>query len=132
MQLESDEYKAASVPEEIEKIIKACIDVSEWLYEDGFDAHADVFEEKLASLKGLMNDIQERVFEHKERPEVLKEMKSMINASRGFLENIRQMNITSGIFTEIEINTLERTINETQVNILRHLSRKMNFIYTYF
>ncbi|XP_033207076.1 hypoxia up-regulated protein 1 isoform X2 [Belonocnema kinseyi] len=112
--LDSKEYKKASTPEEAEKILKASIEVSEWLYEDGFEAPAEVFEEKLASLKALTNDLYERVFEHKERPEVLKGMKSMLNGSRTFLGNMRNLNTSSEIFTSVEIETLEKTIKETE------------------
>lgn len=115
--LETEEYKAATTPEDSEKIIKAASEISEWLYEDGFDATADVYEEKLASLKALTNDLYERVFEHRERPEVIKGMKSMLNGSRVFLHNMRNLNKSSEIFTEIEIETLDKVINETQVNI---------------
>ncbi|XP_051164816.1 hypoxia up-regulated protein 1 isoform X3 [Leptopilina boulardi] len=112
--LETEEYKAATTPEDSEKIIKAASEISEWLYEDGFDATADVYEEKLASLKALTNDLYERVFEHRERPEVIKGMKSMLNGSRVFLHNMRNLNKSSEIFTEIEIETLDKVINETQ------------------
>lgn len=112
--LESEEYKVATTPEETEKIIKSCSQVSDWLYEDGFDATADVYEEKLATLKALTNELYERVFEHRERPEVIKGMKSMLNGSRVFLHNMRNLNKSSEIFTEVEIETLEKVINETQ------------------
>lgn len=114
--LESEEYKVATTPEETEKIIKSCSQVSDWLYEDGFDATADVYEEKLATLKALTNELYERVFEHRERPEVIKGMKSMLNGSRVFLHNMRNLNKSSEIFTEVEIETLEKVINETQVS----------------
>lgn len=112
--LDSEEYKSASTSEEAEQIRKACSEISEWLYEDGFDSTAEVYEEKLASLKKLTNDVYERVSEQKERPEVFKAMKSMLNGSRVFLHNMRNLNMSSEIFTQVEIETLEKTINETQ------------------
>ncbi|XP_024943905.1 hypoxia up-regulated protein 1 isoform X2 [Cephus cinctus] len=109
-----DEYIAATTPEESEKILKACSEISEWLYEDGFELTADVYEEKLAELRKLTNDLFERVFEHRERPEALKGMTSMINGSTTFLKNMRNLTIASEIFTPVEMETLERVINETQ------------------
>lgn len=113
----TDEYKKAAAPEEADKIIEACQKTSDWLYEEGFDATADVYEEKLSELKKLTTDLYERVFEHRERPDVLKGMVSMLNGSSLFLTNIKTLNTSAdSIFTEIEIETLEKTINETKVN----------------
>ncbi|KAK2588316.1 hypothetical protein KPH14_004333 [Odynerus spinipes] len=112
--LESEEYAAAATSEEAEKILKACAEISEWLYEDGFNATAEVYEEKLQSLQKLTNDVYERVYEHKERPEVLKAMISMLNGSTVFLQNMRNLSSTNDIFTPVEIETLEKVINETK------------------
>lgn len=113
--LQSDEYKVAIIPEDAEKIKKTMTEVSDWLYEDGYDASSEVYEEKLTDLKKLTNDLYERVYEHRERPEALKGMVSMLNGSRSFLDNMRNLNVSSEIFTQIEIETLEKTINDTQV-----------------
>ena len=113
--LDSDEYKRAILPEDAEKIKKACNEVSEWLYEEGFEAPAETYEQKLTDLQKLTNDLYERVFEHRERPEALKGMVSMLNGSRTFLNNMRNLNVSAEIFTQIEIETLEKAINETQV-----------------
>ncbi|XP_058809173.1 hypoxia up-regulated protein 1 isoform X2 [Phymastichus coffea] len=112
--LETEEYQNALVPTDAEKIKKACNEVSEWLYEEGFGASADTYEEKLYELQKLTADVNERVFEHKERPEALKGMLSMINGSRTFLTNMKNLNVSSEIFTQIEIETLEKVINETE------------------
>ncbi|XP_029040545.2 hypoxia up-regulated protein 1 isoform X1 [Osmia bicornis bicornis] len=112
--LQSEEYAAAATPQEIESILKACSEISEWLYEDGFTATAEVYEEKLAELQKLTNDVYERVYEHRERPEVLKGMTSMLNASTTFLNNMKNLSLSSDIFTQVEIETLEKVINETQ------------------
>ncbi|XP_015126610.1 hypoxia up-regulated protein 1 isoform X2 [Diachasma alloeum] len=112
--LQFDEYKSAAASGEIEKINEACSATSDWLYEDGFGKSADVYEEKLNDLKKLTSDLYERVFEHRERPEVLAGMETMLNGSKFFLNNMK--NISGGenkIFTAIEIETLEKTINDT-------------------
>ncbi|XP_012274717.1 hypoxia up-regulated protein 1 isoform X2 [Orussus abietinus] len=112
--LQFDEFIAASKPEEIENILKACAEISEWLYEDGFDATADTYEAKLLELQKLTTSLYERVFEHRERPEALKTMLSKINASKTFITNMRNISTASDFFTPVEFETLEKIINETQ------------------
>lgn len=112
--LESEEYATVATSQEAESILKACSEISEWLYEDGFSVTAEIYEEKLSYLQKLTNDVYERVYEHRERPEALKGMISMLNASTTFLNNMRNLSLSSEIFTQIEIETLEKVINETQ------------------
>lgn len=119
--LESEEYKVAATPEEIENILNACSEISDWLYEDGFTASAEVFEEKLAELQKLTRDLYERVYEYMKRPEVLKDMTSILNASTEVLSNMRNLSQTGDIFTQVEIEMLEKVINETQVNCFTYI-----------
>lgn len=113
--LDSEEYSTAATDKEAEEIRKACAEMSDWLYEDGFAATAEVYEEKLMELQKLTNDVYERVSEHRDRPEVLKGMISLLNGSALFLENMRNLSLTTEIITAVEVETLEKTINETQV-----------------
>ncbi|XP_070160933.1 hypoxia up-regulated protein 1 isoform X1 [Polyergus mexicanus] len=112
--LDSEEYSVAATNKEVEEIREACAEISEWLYEDGFTATAEVYEEKLMKLQKLTNDVYERVSEHRDRPEVLKGMVSLLNGSKTFLENMRNLSSTTEIITPVEVETLERAINETQ------------------
>ncbi|XP_012231741.2 hypoxia up-regulated protein 1 isoform X2 [Linepithema humile] len=112
--LDSEEYSTAATDKEAEEIRKACAETSDWLYEDGFTATAEVYEEKLMELQKLTNDVYERVSEHRDRPEVLKGMVSLLNGSALFLENMRNLSLTTEIITPVEVETLEKTINETQ------------------
>ncbi|KAL0131958.1 hypothetical protein PUN28_000019 [Cardiocondyla obscurior] len=111
---DSEEFSNAATDKEIEDIRKACAEISEWLYEDGFTATAEVYEEKLIELQKLTDDVYERVFEYRDRPEVLNGMTSLLNGSKLFLENMRNLSLTSEVITPIEIETLEKVINETQ------------------
>lgn len=115
--LDSEEYAVATTDKEAEEIRAACAEISEWLYEDGFTATAEVYEEKLTTLQKLTNDVYERVYEHRDRPEVLKGMFSLLNGSRTFLENMRNLSLTTEIITPVEVETLEKAINETQVTV---------------
>ncbi|XP_011349400.1 hypoxia up-regulated protein 1 isoform X2 [Ooceraea biroi] len=112
--LDAEEYAVAATEKEAEEIRKACAEISDWLYEDGSTASAEVYEEKLAELQKLTDDVYERVAEHRDRPEVLKGMVSLLNASNLFLSNIRNLSLTSEVITPVEIETLEKAINETQ------------------
>lgn len=111
-----DEYQAAATEEEIEKIKQMCSEVSDWLYDEGSDADAATYEAKLNELKTLTGPLYRRVKEHMERPEALAALHSMINGSSNFLANARNMTTDSpdGLFTQVELDTLERVINETQ------------------
>ncbi|GAB1866073.1 Hypoxia up-regulated protein 1 [Camponotus japonicus] len=123
--LDSEEYSAAATNEEAEQIREACAEISEWLYEDGFTATAEVYEEKLIKLQKLTNDVYERVSEHRDRPEVLKGMVTLLNNSKTFLENMRNLSSTTEIITPVEVETLEKVINETQdyyEKILKHFA----------
>ncbi|KAG5324154.1 HYOU1 protein, partial [Acromyrmex heyeri] len=111
---DSKEFSDAATDKEIEEIRKACAEISEWLYEDGFTATAEVYEEKLMELQKLTNDVYERVSEYRDRPEVLNGMVSLLKGSRLFLENMRNLSLTSEVITSVEIETLEKAINETQ------------------
>ncbi|XP_011252679.1 hypoxia up-regulated protein 1 isoform X1 [Camponotus floridanus] len=123
--LDSEEYSVAATNEEAEQIREACAEISEWLYEDGFTATAEVYEEKLIKLQKLTNDVYERVSEHRDRPEVLKGMVTLLNNSKTFLENMRNLSSTTEIITPVEVETLEKVINETQdyyETILKHFA----------
>ncbi|KAK9696278.1 Hsp70 protein [Popillia japonica] len=116
--LEEEEYSSACTEEEKTKILAACNEISEWLYEDGIDADANTYESKLSELSTLTRDLHYRVFEHKERPEALSALHSMLNGSKNFLESARNLtksnNPEKDIFTDVEIETLEKIIRETE------------------
>ncbi|XP_032689323.1 hypoxia up-regulated protein 1 isoform X2 [Odontomachus brunneus] len=112
--LDSEEYSVAATEKEIEEIRKACAEVSEWLYEDGFAATAEVYEEKLLELQKLTGDVYERVSEHRDRPEVLKAVFLLLDSSKLFLNSMRNLSVTADVITPVEVETLEKAINETQ------------------
>lgn len=116
--LDEDEYASAVKEEEIEKIRTSCSEISDWLYEDGADADADTYEKKLDDLKVLTKDWFSRVFEHRERPDALAALKQMLNGSTQFLERAKNLtkstNPEKDIFTDVEIETLQNLITETE------------------
>lgn len=116
--LSEDEYTSASTEDEVKKIQEACSEVSDWLYEDGSDAGADTYEKKLESLKTLTLDLFRRVWEHKERPDVLIALDSMLNQSNHFLTIAKNLTKTTNpekdVFTDVEVEALEKVIKETE------------------
>ncbi|XP_063695651.1 hypoxia up-regulated protein 1 [Culicoides brevitarsis] len=117
MKLDTEEYKSCASEEEIKNILDMCAKTSDWIYEDGMDADASMYEEKLEQLKSLANEIYAKHWEHNERPEALNALKSMINGSEGFLATAKNLTIDKnpdrGVFTQVEINNLEKVIKET-------------------
>ncbi|XP_043264289.1 hypoxia up-regulated protein 1 isoform X1 [Colletes gigas] len=112
--LQSEEYTAACTPEEAENILKVCSSISNWLYEDGFTATAEMYEEKLSELQKLTNVVYERVYENRGRLELIEGVTSLLNASNTLLQDVRNWSSSSDIFTPVEIDTLENVINKTQ------------------
>lgn len=114
--LDEDEYASCATPEEIEAVRQACSQVSDWIYEDGENADADTYEKKLAELQEKTNPIYARHWEHRERPEAVDSFTKMIASAKTFLNNAKNMtkesNSDKDIFTQVEIDTLEKAIKE--------------------
>ncbi|KAK3912914.1 Hypoxia up-regulated protein 1 [Frankliniella fusca] len=118
--LEEDDFQSAATTEEIEKIRLGCSEVSDWLYEDGATADAEAYEAKLQDLQKLTKPLYLRVAEHRERPEAIAALRQVLNGSSIFLKDARNVTAAkleaeeSWVFTEIELNTLEKQIKETE------------------
>lgn len=116
--LDEEEYASCATPEEIEEVRKACSAASEWIYEDGENADAETYEKKLQELQDLINPIYARHWEHNERPDALGAFSKMIFGAKEFLKNAKNMTKTTNpekdVFTEVEIETLEKAINEAE------------------
>uniref|UniRef100_A0A182K425 Hypoxia up-regulated protein 1 n=1 Tax=Anopheles christyi TaxID=43041 RepID=A0A182K425_9DIPT len=117
VKMDEKEYASCATGEEIDTIRKRCAEISEWLYEDGSDADAETYENKLEELRGVANEVYARHWEHQERPVALKALKQMINGSEGFLRSARNLtkdtNPEKDVFTAVEIETLEKAIRST-------------------
>lgn len=77
-----------------------------------------VYIEKLRELKKPVKPLEFRVKEMQERPEALAALKSMLNHSEYFLTTAKNLSQTmeDPMFTEVEVTTLEKLINETTVS----------------
>lgn len=117
LKIDMEEFAECGTQEQIEEIKKLCSETSEWLYEDGYDAATDLFEAKLAALKEKTNPIFYKHWEHRERPDAVAGLRGMLNNSREFLKMsknfTKDVNPDKDVFTDVEINLLEKKIDET-------------------
>lgn len=116
--LDEEEYASCATSDEIEALRKACAEVSDWIYEDGENADAETYEKKLAELQAISNPIYARHWEHHERSDVVDTFNKMIAHAKTFLTNAKNMtketNSDKDIFTQVEIDTLEKAINDAE------------------
>uniref|UniRef100_A0A671N6C4 Hypoxia up-regulated protein 1 n=1 Tax=Sinocyclocheilus anshuiensis TaxID=1608454 RepID=A0A671N6C4_9TELE len=112
-----DEYLAVVTEEEKEQITGKLSEASNWMDEEGYTAGTKELKEKLSELKKLCKAMFFRVEERKKWPDRLAALDSMLNHSSIFLKSVRLIPEGDQIFTEVELKTLERVINETMVCI---------------
>ncbi|XP_063538497.1 hypoxia up-regulated protein 1 [Cydia strobilella] len=118
MKMDMKEFSECGTPEQIEEVKKLCSETSEWLYEDGYEAPTELYEEKLALIKEKTNTIFYKHWEHRERPDAIAALRSMLNTSNEFLKSAKnftqEVNPEKDMFTQVEITVLEKKIEETQ------------------
>lgn len=124
--LDEAEYTSCATESEIDEIRKQCAHITDWMYEDGADATAEVYEEKLAELQKLVNPIYSRHWEHRERPDAVKAFETLLQSSNSFLTNARNMtketNPEKDVYTEAEVIVLEKAITDAQAWFLTEQS----------
>uniref|UniRef100_A0A671SA48 Hypoxia up-regulated protein 1 n=1 Tax=Sinocyclocheilus anshuiensis TaxID=1608454 RepID=A0A671SA48_9TELE len=113
--LYQDEYLAVVTEEEKEQITGKLSEASNWMDEEGYAAGTKELKEKLSELKKLCKAMFFRVEERKKWPDSLAALDSILNHSTIFLKSVRLIPESDQIFTEVELKTLERVINETMV-----------------
>uniref|UniRef100_H3C7Q5 Hypoxia up-regulated protein 1 n=1 Tax=Tetraodon nigroviridis TaxID=99883 RepID=H3C7Q5_TETNG len=112
--LYQEEYQFVVSEEEKEQISGKLRDASEWMDEDGYAATTKQLREKLSQLKSSCKDMFFRVEERRKWPEHLAALESMLNTSSFFLRrSAKLIPEDDQIFTEVELNLLEKVINET-------------------
>uniref|UniRef100_A0A8C1A869 Hypoxia up-regulated protein 1 n=1 Tax=Cyprinus carpio carpio TaxID=630221 RepID=A0A8C1A869_CYPCA len=115
-----NEYLAVVTEEEKEQITGKLSEASNWMDEEGYTAGTKELKEKLSELKKLCKAMFFRVEERKKWPDRLAALDSIaasMTSSIHFLSFFlnKEILIPEGdqIFTEVELKTLERVINET-------------------
>ncbi|XP_070479357.1 hypoxia up-regulated protein 1 isoform X3 [Equus przewalskii] len=107
------EYQEVSTEEQREDISGRLSAASTWLEDEGFGATTVMLKEKLTELRKLCQGLFFRVEERKKWPERLSALDNLLNHSSIFLKGARLIPEMDQIFTEVEMTTLEKVINET-------------------
>ncbi|XP_043533656.1 hypoxia up-regulated protein 1 [Chiloscyllium plagiosum] len=111
--LYQDEYQAVSTQDERDQISTKLSEVSNWLDEDGYAASTQELKTKLSELRKMCKELFFKVEERRKWPDRLAALDSMLNHSTIFLKGARLIPEADQIFTEVELNTLEKVITET-------------------
>uniref|UniRef100_A0A674N818 Hypoxia up-regulated protein 1 n=1 Tax=Takifugu rubripes TaxID=31033 RepID=A0A674N818_TAKRU len=117
--LYQEEFQLVVSEEEKDQISAKLREASEWMDEDGYTATTKQLREKLSKLKSLSKDMFFRVEERRKWPDHLAALESMLNTSTFFLRSAKMIPVDDQIFTDVELNLLEKVINETTVNTMR-------------
>ncbi|XP_054879468.1 hypoxia up-regulated protein 1 isoform X2 [Poeciliopsis prolifica] len=113
--LYQEDHQQVATKEEQEQILSKLKETSDWLDEEGYGATTRQLKEKLSQLKGLCKDMFFRVAERRKWPELLTDLDNTLNTSNFFLRGAKLIPGDDQIFTEVELNMLEKVINETTV-----------------
>ncbi|XP_041742313.1 hypoxia up-regulated protein 1 isoform X1 [Coregonus clupeaformis] len=108
-----EEYQAVVSEEEKEAITAKLSEASAWMDEDGYTAATKELREKLQELRKLCKAMFFRVEERRKLPDHLAALESMLNHSSFFLRSAKLIPEDDQIFTDVELKTLEKVINET-------------------
>ncbi|XP_048093279.1 hypoxia up-regulated protein 1 [Alosa alosa] len=111
--LYQDEYQAVVGEEEKEQLSSKLSEASSWMDEDGYSASTKELKEKLSELKKVSKGMFFRVDERRKWPDRLAALDSRLNQSTFFLRGLKLIPESDQIFTEVELKTLEKVINET-------------------
>ncbi|XP_033954612.1 hypoxia up-regulated protein 1 isoform X2 [Pseudochaenichthys georgianus] len=111
--LYQEDYQLVVTEEEKEQISSKLSEASEWMDEEGYTASNKQLREQLSQLRSLCKDMFFRVEERRRWPERLAALNSRLNTSSFFLRSAKLIPEDDQIFTEVELNLLEKVINET-------------------
>ena len=111
-----DNENAAKVTSETERaeLFGKLSAASEWLYDEGIGLSSVEYKAKLAELKKEFKPVFTRLQEMSERPKVVAALLDIINRTETFLNISSKMPEDSQIFTPVEIETLNKSLIETQ------------------
>ncbi|XP_028840520.1 hypoxia up-regulated protein 1 isoform X2 [Denticeps clupeoides] len=113
--LYQEEYQVVVSEQEKEEISGKLSEASNWMDEEGYTASTKELKEKFSELKKLCKAMFFRVEERRKWPERLAELDRMLNQSSFFLTGVKLIPESDQIFTDVEMKTLEKVINETTV-----------------
>ncbi|XP_053308574.1 hypoxia up-regulated protein 1 isoform X2 [Spea bombifrons] len=111
--LRQKEFLKVSTEEQREEISSKLSQVSNWLEDEGYGATTKELKDKLAELKKLCKSLFFKVEERRKWPDRLAALDSLLNHSSIFLKSARMIPDDDQIFTDVELNTLEKLISDT-------------------
>ncbi|XP_077360542.1 hypoxia up-regulated protein 1 isoform X2 [Festucalex cinctus] len=111
--LYQEDYRLVVTDEWREEISSKLNEASAWMDDDGYAAATAQLKEKLSQLKNMCKDMFFRVEERRKWPDRLAALDSMLNTSSVFLRSAKLIPEDDQFFTEVELNALEKVINET-------------------
>lgn len=112
--LEQQEFSSAVTDEEKSKIETELRTSSDWLEYESDGADATVIDEQIKKLISTTKDLFERVREHRERPDALAALRSILNISSLFHSNAINVSEDDQIFTQVELVNLRKLVDDTQ------------------
>ncbi|XP_061606984.1 hypoxia up-regulated protein 1 isoform X2 [Phyllopteryx taeniolatus] len=111
--LYQEDYQLVVTEEEREQISSTLNEASVWMDDDGYSATTNQLKEKLSQLKHMCKDMFFKVEEQRKWPDRLAALDSMLNTSNIFLRSAKLIPEDDQIFSEVELNMLEKVISET-------------------
>ncbi|XP_063799542.1 hypoxia up-regulated protein 1 [Pseudophryne corroboree] len=111
--LEQKEYRKVSTEEQREEISNKLSQASSWLEDEGYTATTKELKDKLSELKKLCKALFFKVEERRKWPDRLTALDSLLNHSSIFLKSARMIPQDDQIFTDVELSTLEKLINDS-------------------
>ncbi|XP_063292387.1 hypoxia up-regulated protein 1 isoform X2 [Pelobates fuscus] len=113
--LRQDEFVKVSTGDEREEISSKLSKASTWLEDEGYAATTKELKDKLTELRKSCKALFFKVEERRKWPDRLSALDSLLNHSTIFLKSARMIPEDDQIFTDVELNTLEKLIKDTWV-----------------
>ncbi|CAH2319598.1 hypoxia up-regulated 1 isoform X2 [Pelobates cultripes] len=113
--LRQDEFVKVSTGDEREEISSKLSKASTWLEDEGYAATTKELKDKLIELRKSCKALFFKVEERRKWPDRLSALDSLLNHSTIFLKSARMIPEDDQIFTDVELNTLEKLINDTWI-----------------
>ncbi|XP_069597358.1 hypoxia up-regulated protein 1 isoform X1 [Ranitomeya imitator] len=113
--LEQNEFRKVSTKDQREEISSKLSQASIWLEDEGYTATTKELKDKLSDLKKACKSLFFKVEERRKWPDKLATLDSLLNHSAIFLKSARMLIDEDPIFTDVELNTLEKLINDTWI-----------------
>ena len=112
--LTQSEYEGVTTEDERAEILAKCSDISDWLYEEGDDADAAVYADKMKQLNSLTEGMYERYRQHRDRPEVVAAFQNAINVSASFMDKFRNATPDEKYLDDDDLEYLGKLLDENR------------------